>query len=305
MSVLRQHSHKHVVKMLSPPFTDASYRLFQTFELCHGDFMTVVERTGGVVDERIARRVFQQVVLALQHCHRHGVYHLDVKPDNILLIDTTVKLGDFGSAWTDQDHNAPILCKPCTLAAAASPASITSTVTTGDTTPCTCTQRGWTSQPCGTIVYACPEALEIAQEVLIRPAGSAAGSTNAEEDDLSYDAASADVWALAVSMFAVMMGSYPWERAVPDDSVYMAWVDAWNRVDVVDASGAKDRASLSEAAITELSAQLLSGHARTVSAPLLSLLVGMLDPCRETRFGLDDVVKHPWLQMRSGRGPCD
>jgi serine/threonine-protein kinase len=51
--------------------------------------------------------VFCQVVSAMTHMHRRGVYHGDLKPANIMLTKTgQVKLIDFGTAWVrGQDKN--------------------------------------------------------------------------------------------------------------------------------------------------------------------------------------------------------
>jgi eukaryotic-like serine/threonine-protein kinase len=44
--------------------------------------------------------IFNQVVDALVHMHRRGVYHGDLKPSNIMVAkDGKVKLIDFGTAW--------------------------------------------------------------------------------------------------------------------------------------------------------------------------------------------------------------
>lgn len=49
--------------------------------------------------EATARRYFSHVVAAVAHCHRYGVYHLDVKPENVLIRDGRALLADFGSSF--------------------------------------------------------------------------------------------------------------------------------------------------------------------------------------------------------------
>jgi serine/threonine protein kinase len=61
---------------------------------------------GRNLDELMCREIgqivliFLQVASALEHMHRRGVYHGDIKPGNIMLSRTgRVKLIDFGTAW--------------------------------------------------------------------------------------------------------------------------------------------------------------------------------------------------------------
>ena len=49
------------------------------------------------MDENEARRFFQQIIAAIDYCHRHKIVHRDLKPENLLLDEfLNVKIGDFG-----------------------------------------------------------------------------------------------------------------------------------------------------------------------------------------------------------------
>lgn len=56
------------------------------------------------VAEVVLRSIAFQVLLALAHLHGKGIAHRDIKPDNVMFDwDGTVKLIDFGTAWTGRD----------------------------------------------------------------------------------------------------------------------------------------------------------------------------------------------------------
>lgn len=69
-------------------------------DLCAGpDLLDWVRlRRGAPVPEPEAARVVAQLAEALAGCHRRGVVHRDVKPDNVLLDGPRARLADFGSA---------------------------------------------------------------------------------------------------------------------------------------------------------------------------------------------------------------
>lgn len=49
------------------------------------------------VEDTEARRLFQQIISAVDYCHRHMVVHRDLKPENVLLdASKNAKIADFG-----------------------------------------------------------------------------------------------------------------------------------------------------------------------------------------------------------------
>lgn len=90
--------HPNVISYVSQPYRDDVGYVFQPFELCECDLMTFVEQYQTIVSEHMLRPIFKQVLDGLKHCHAHGVYHLDIKPENILKKKSCFKLADFGSS---------------------------------------------------------------------------------------------------------------------------------------------------------------------------------------------------------------
>ncbi|MBN3292931.1 PIM1 kinase, partial [Polypterus senegalus] len=64
-----------------------------------------IRQCGGALEEDQARRIFQQVLVAVRHCHARGVFHRDLKTLNILIQTSTekAKVIDFGSSSSFHD----------------------------------------------------------------------------------------------------------------------------------------------------------------------------------------------------------
>ena len=61
-----------------------------------GELYNLIERKDRLYEEE-ARVYTQQILSALEYCHRRKVAHRDIKPENIFLDEEkNIKLGDFG-----------------------------------------------------------------------------------------------------------------------------------------------------------------------------------------------------------------
>ncbi|KAG5973457.1 hypothetical protein E4U55_000554 [Claviceps digitariae] len=96
-------AHPNVVSMLK--IVDDPDCIYVVLEYCpEGDlFLNITELGHYVGKDELARKIFLQIVDAVEHCHSLGIYHRDLKPENILVTDNgnTVKLADFGLATAD------------------------------------------------------------------------------------------------------------------------------------------------------------------------------------------------------------
>jgi len=97
VEIQRRLDHPHVVKVFDVVQTmDTSYIFMELAS--SGDLLEYLIGHSEF-DENEARRLFQQLVAGLEHCHIRGVVHRDLKAENILLDKGgNVKIADFGFA---------------------------------------------------------------------------------------------------------------------------------------------------------------------------------------------------------------
>jgi len=99
----RASGHPNVVNLVK--ILDAPDCTYVIIEYCpEGDLFTnITERGNFVGNDMLARRVFLQLLDAVEYCHSLGIYHRDLKPENVLVTEngTKVKLADFGLATTE------------------------------------------------------------------------------------------------------------------------------------------------------------------------------------------------------------
>ncbi|KAK4247930.1 kinase-like domain-containing protein [Corynascus novoguineensis] len=97
-------SHRNVVSILK--IIESLDCIYVILEYCpEGDlFYNITERGQYVGKDELAKKVFLQILDAVEHCHSLGIYHRDLKPENVLVMDQgeTVKLADFGLAISSE-----------------------------------------------------------------------------------------------------------------------------------------------------------------------------------------------------------
>lgn len=85
-----------------------SYGTYYSILSIHGgEEMQQKLENGGVVDLREAVMIVWKILDALECFHSHGLLHLDISPDNILLTPTQALLIDYNSIWLASDIENP------------------------------------------------------------------------------------------------------------------------------------------------------------------------------------------------------
>jgi len=95
--------HPHIIKLYTVITTPTE--IIMVLEYAGGELFDYIVSTGRLPEDR-ARKFFQQIVCAVEYCHRHKIVHRDLKPENLLLDDQmNVKIADFGLSNIMTDGN--------------------------------------------------------------------------------------------------------------------------------------------------------------------------------------------------------
>ncbi|SLM33572.1 pkinase-domain-containing protein [Lasallia pustulata] len=95
--------HPHIIKLYTVITTGSE--IIMVLEYAGGELFDYIVKHGKMPEDT-ARRFFQQIVCAVEYCHRHKIVHRDLKPENLLLDgDLNVKIADFGLSNIMTDGN--------------------------------------------------------------------------------------------------------------------------------------------------------------------------------------------------------
>ncbi|KAG0483582.1 hypothetical protein HPP92_011666 [Vanilla planifolia] len=102
ISILRRLRHPHIVRLHE--VLASRSKIYFVLDFAKGGELFDRVSSAGRLSEDLSRRFFQQLVAAVGYCHSRGVFHRDLKLENLLIDENgDLKVSDFGlSALPDQ-----------------------------------------------------------------------------------------------------------------------------------------------------------------------------------------------------------
>lgn len=99
IKVMKMLKHKHIVEMKD--FRWDEKNIYIIMEFCDGGDLSTFIKKRHKLPEKVCQKFLQQLAIGLQFLRAHNISHLDLKPQNLLLVTQpklTLKIGDFGFA---------------------------------------------------------------------------------------------------------------------------------------------------------------------------------------------------------------
>ncbi|XP_072031525.1 MAPK/MAK/MRK overlapping kinase-like [Amphiura filiformis] len=93
----RLSPHDNILELKEVVFDKKSGRLALVCELMDMNIYELIRGRRHYLPEQKVKGYMYQLLKSLDHMHRNGIFHRDVKPENILIRDEILKLADFGS----------------------------------------------------------------------------------------------------------------------------------------------------------------------------------------------------------------
>ncbi|KAM9764962.1 serine/threonine-protein kinase ULK3 [Menidia menidia] len=117
IEILKTIRHPHIVQLKD--FQWDAENIYLILEWCSGGDLSRFIHSRRILPECVTRRFLQQMACALKFLNERNISHLDLKPQNILLSGSVLKLADFGfaqymSPWDEQSvlRGSPLYMAP-------------------------------------------------------------------------------------------------------------------------------------------------------------------------------------------------
>jgi cyclin-dependent kinase 7 len=95
---LQELKHKNIIELIDV-FSDSQQNLNLVLEVLPGDLEKVLRDKNIVIGGVDVKRWLLMILRGVYHCHRNGILHRDLKPNNLLMDPSgNLKIADFGLA---------------------------------------------------------------------------------------------------------------------------------------------------------------------------------------------------------------
>ncbi|CAK8539282.1 unnamed protein product [Lathyrus sativus] len=115
--IMRQLNHPNILKLEGLVTSRTSTSLYLVFEYMEHDLAGLAARPGIKFTEPQIKCYMKQLLSGLEHCHKMGVLHRDIKGSNLLVDNKgNLKIGDFGLATVyEPNSKVPLTSRVVTL----------------------------------------------------------------------------------------------------------------------------------------------------------------------------------------------
>eukprot|EP00439_Symbiodinium_sp_Y106_P084139 s150_g24.t7 len=93
----RLAGHANIIKLHEILYDEPTGRLALVFELMDMNVYEAIKGRRHYLPDTKTKHYMFDILKGLDHMHRNGIFHRDVKPENLLLLDDEIKLADLGS----------------------------------------------------------------------------------------------------------------------------------------------------------------------------------------------------------------